>query len=373
MAAGEAVMAIALADSLFLSISPGAARNKVLLFLVVSMAPFAIVSPLIGPAVDRMKGGRRLMICFASAGRAIVTALMIRNVDSLTLFPLAFAALVLSKSYAVSKSALVPMVVRDDKEFVEANSKLGLIAGLSGFLVALPAGILQFISAEITLFFSTLVFVAAFFAALKLPKGGVVADRPPAPAERQSLRSQNVVGAANAMGLLRSSAGFLFFHLAFWLRGETAGVFWFGVAVAASSLGTMAANALGPMVRRRAQEETMLILAAVLLVGSGLVAALGGGTLWAIVLAASVNFASSTGRLAFEAVIQRDAPEANRARIFAQFETRFQLQWVLAGLIPVIIPIGGKLGFLIIAAMGFVAVLQLKSRHPDWPRTRFRR
>jgi hypothetical protein len=36
MAAGEASMAVALADSLFLSITPGEARGRVLLFLAAS-------------------------------------------------------------------------------------------------------------------------------------------------------------------------------------------------------------------------------------------------------------------------------------------------------------------------------------------------
>jgi hypothetical protein len=40
MVAGEAVMAVALADSMFLSIKPDDARPKVILFLLLSFAPF---------------------------------------------------------------------------------------------------------------------------------------------------------------------------------------------------------------------------------------------------------------------------------------------------------------------------------------------
>jgi hypothetical protein len=36
------------------------------------------------------------------------------SIDSLTLFPLVFAALVLQKTYLVSKQALVPSVVRSE-------------------------------------------------------------------------------------------------------------------------------------------------------------------------------------------------------------------------------------------------------------------
>ena len=128
MVAGDAAMMLALADSLFLSISPDAARGKVLLFLIVSFAPFTLVSSLIGPTLDRIKGGRRLAVILVAVGRVIVTTLMIWNINSLALFPLAFVSLVLQKSYAISKSALVPLVVRSENEFVEANSKLGLVA-----------------------------------------------------------------------------------------------------------------------------------------------------------------------------------------------------------------------------------------------------
>ena len=62
----------------------------------------------------------------------------------------------------------------------------------------------------------------------------------------------------------------------------------------------------------------------------------------------AVNFAAAVGRLAFESIVQRDAPQANRGRAFAQFETRFQLAWALAGLIPVVIVIPGWVGFLVV-------------------------
>src|SRR4051794_37292863 len=119
--AGDTFIALALAGSLFFSIDPDAARWRVALYLVLTVAPFSVVSPLIGPAIDRTRGGRRLMVILSSAARALVCLLMIRHVDSLWLFPEAFAVLVLSKGYQVAKSALVPTLVRTDGELVEAN------------------------------------------------------------------------------------------------------------------------------------------------------------------------------------------------------------------------------------------------------------
>jgi hypothetical protein len=44
-------------------------------------------------------------------------------------------------------------------------------------------------------------------------------------------------------------------------------------------------------------------------------------------------------------VIQREAPDVNRARVFVRFETRNQLAWVGFGLIAVILTLPGAVGF----------------------------
>jgi hypothetical protein len=143
MAAGEASLVVALADSFFFDVDPGAARGRVLAFLLVSFAPFLVVAPLIGPFIDRISGGRRLVVQLVAVSRVALQGLMMFVSDEWLLFPLVFAALVLQKTYLVSKSALVPSVVRTDAELVEANSKLGVIAGVFGFVAVLPAGLLQ--------------------------------------------------------------------------------------------------------------------------------------------------------------------------------------------------------------------------------------
>src|SRR3954453_20206927 len=98
MIAGDAAMLVALADSLFLSIDPSAARTRVLLFLVVSFAPFLLIAPLIGPGIDRAAGGRCAVIQLFAAGRVVLAVLMAASIDSLRLFPLVFLALVLQKT-----------------------------------------------------------------------------------------------------------------------------------------------------------------------------------------------------------------------------------------------------------------------------------
>ncbi len=108
MTAGDTLFAVSLAGSLFFSISPTAAKDKVLLYLLLTMGPFAVVAPALGPLVDRSRGARRAMVVASAVGRAALCPFLARDIHSLLLFPEAFAMLVLSKVYLVTKGALVP-------------------------------------------------------------------------------------------------------------------------------------------------------------------------------------------------------------------------------------------------------------------------
>jgi hypothetical protein len=356
MVAGETAMTLALADSLFLSISPDAARTKVILFLAVSMAPFAVVAPFVGPLVDRMRGGQRMVVLMVAILRAIVLIGMMQTLDSLTLFPLAFASLVLAKTYSIAKSSLVPTTISDPDGLVAANSKLGQVAGITGFIVVIPVGLLQLISSRAALAFGVIAFLAAALNANRLPKS-VVATTPAGALENEELHSESVVAAANAMRVLRGVVGFMFFHLAFWLRREIAGTAWFGLAIGLSGLATLGANFVGPSLRKKMRVETMLLLA---LVSVGIV---GVGTAWygritgGILLAAVVNAAAAIGRLAFEATVQSGAPDANRGRAFSRFETQNQMAWVAGGLVPVIFAPAGWVGFAVVGVVGIAGAV----------------
>jgi len=355
-------MTLALADSLFLSISPDAARTKVILFLAVSMAPFAIVAPFVGPLVDRMRGGQRMVVLMVAILRAFVLIGMMQSLDSLALFPLAFASLVLAKTYSIAKSSLVPTTISDPDGLVAANSKLGQIGGITGFIVVVPVWLLQLISSQAALGFGVIAFLAAALNANRLPKT-VVATTPADALETEELHSASVVAAANAMRVLRGIVGFMFFHLAFWLRREIAGTAWFALAIGLSGLATLGANFAGPYLRKKMQVQTMLLCS---LISVGIV---GVGSAWfgnitgGIVLAAVVNAAAAIGRLAFEATVQSGAPDANRGRAFSRFETQNQMAWVAGGLVPVIFAPTGWVGFAVVGVVGVAgAVMYARMR-----------
>ena len=363
MTAGDVAMVVSLAGSLFFSISPDAARSKVLLYLLVSFAPFAVVAPFIGPFIDRAPGGRRLIIQLTAVGRALLFITMIFHLDDLLLFPLSFGVMILQKTYGVSRSALIPTVVNSKTELVEANSKLGLISGAVGALAAAPAGALAAISPKLSLMFGVVMFGCAVISAKRLPRGTVAQSAKPA--ERLELRNASLRSAAVAMSLIRAVIGFMFFELLFWLREENYSNLWIGAVIGASTVGLMIGNGLASPLRGRLREELMLTTAIIMIAVSGVGAAAFGGVGAAILLAGAVNMASGIGRMAFDSIVQRDAPDANQGRAFAKFETRFQLSWAVAGVIPVLVTFPGRVAFLVVGLIGALATfLYMQSSRP---------
>ena len=346
LGAGDALVALALAGSLFFSISPDAARGRVAVYLMVTMAPFAVVAPLIGPFLDRRRGGRRAMVISSAAVRAVVCGVMIGHLDSLWLFPEAFALLVLAKAYGVARASLVPRLVRDDTELVEANSKLSIITGLAGFAAAAPGVALLQLGAEWVLALAAVVFGVATVMAVRVPRDSIAPVLPATEVERAELRQSGVVLAASSMAMLRALVGFLAFFLAFWLRDDDAPSWWFGIALASSAVGALLGAAMAPGIRRVVKEERILLGCTTLVALGAFAASRVGGRPAVAVLAAVVGLAASAGRLAFDSIVQRDAPDADHGRSFAGFETRFQLAWVAGAFVPVALHVSLGAGFL---------------------------
>ena len=363
--AGEAALALALAGSLFFKVDPAAGRQKVLLGLLLTMAPFALVGPLIGPMVDRVRGGHRAVIIGAMSLRVVVAATMVPAAasGSLWLFPEAFMMLVLAKTYQVAKAAVVPDVVAGDLELVEANSKLQLLGGLSGFVILAPAGVAVLIGSQWVLVLCVSVFSVATYAAFQLPQPRIVTN-PAGSREMEELGSVAVVVESTSMAVIRALVGFVTLLLAFALRGgaqlapaenlarnvavtlsrnhevhirPVPGEFpkwYFGIVVMMGVLGGLAGASLAPVLRRRLKEERILGGALVLALLAGVWGVLFDGVVSFAGLALLVSIAASVGKQAFDAMIQRDAPDADRGRVFAAFEARFQVAWVFGAVVP---------------------------------------
>ena len=378
---GDALFAIGLAGSVFFSLDFNSARWRVALYLVLTIAPFAVAAPLIGPAIDRIKGGRRWIIVGSLLIRAILAFLITQHMQTLYFYPEAFGMLVLQKIYSISKSAVVPGTVHNDAELVEANSKLTVLSALAVVIAAVPGGILLKLGGGAwSVGLSGVVFLVGTVLALRL-RPTVVAVEPVDETEREELRSAGIVLASSAMGLLRGIVGFLSFMLAFGFKDKGAPLWELGLVAAFAQFGFFIGAVLAPRIRRLLTEERILIASLALTVGAGVLCAVIGGLFGSAVLSMLVGMTGSTAKQAFDSIVQRDAPDANRGRSFARFETRFQLVWVIGALLPIIIPIPIVLGFSIIAVVAAVALIwyliglrQLRNgRLPTQPRGFFRR
>jgi MFS family permease len=366
---------VSLSKTFFFDASTSAARPKVLLYLLVTMAPFALVAPVIGPLLDRSRGGRRILFSVSMLGRAVlcfVLATMV-DLDNVLVFPLVFLVLVLAKAQSVAKSALVPAVIGDPTELVRANSRLSIIAIFGGAAVAPFAAALVQVGPEPVLFMASIFFLVGSIAAFGVPRAKKV-GLPETPDERALLHAPSILTAGTAMALLRGVVGFFTFFAAFALKKEGEPAWMFGLVLVGSAVGNAVGTVIAPLLRKKFREEWILA-GALLAPALPLAWAARNYNRGALVVAAfAVATAAACGRVAFDSLLQRDGAEAARGRAFARFETRFQLVWVGGGVLAVLYPGGGRGGIffvaivLLFAGLSYVGkVRRLLVRNPAQP------
>jgi MFS family permease len=170
--AADAFVTVALAGSIFFSTSVDQARGRVVLFLIITMAPFAVLAPFIGPALDRIQQGRRFVLAGTMLTRGLLCYAMSANVaSSVTLLPAAFGILVLQKAGGVVKASVTPRLLPADLTLVTANARSGLISlAASTAAAGLAAGVQIGGGAAWTLRVGTLIYLAAMVIAFRLPE-----------------------------------------------------------------------------------------------------------------------------------------------------------------------------------------------------------
>ncbi len=363
-AAGDALVTVALAGSLFFSVPSGEARSKVALYLLITMVPFALLAPVVGPLLDRVAHGRRTALAAICLGRGLLAWQLAGALTGLAVYPLALGLLVLSRAFGVARSAVTPRVAPPELTLVKVNSRISLVNIVSGAIVA-PLGLgmahIPFIGYPWVLRICAIVYMTGVLLAFNLPRtvdsaAGELPLRAGALAEsgRPGLqaRFRAALGALpvalRATLVLRGLVGFLTFYLAFLLRTKGGNNLWLGgLAVAAgvgSGLGVFVGGRLG---RRR--PEGILMLALLMAAGGCLGAAITYTRFTSLVAALLATMAGSMGKLALDAILQRDIPEANRNSAFARSETALQLAWVAGGACG-LVELPGSAGFALAAA-----------------------
>jgi len=170
--AADAFVTVALAGTIFFSTSVDQARGRVVLFLIITMAPFAVLAPFIGPALDRIQQGRRFVLAGTMLARGLLCYEMSANVaNTVTLLPAAFGILVLQKAGGVVKASVTPRLLPAEITLVKANARSGLISLAASTVAAiLAAGVQVAGGAAWTLRVGTLIYLAAMVLALRLPE-----------------------------------------------------------------------------------------------------------------------------------------------------------------------------------------------------------
>ncbi|WUC36226.1 MFS transporter [Streptomyces sp. NBC_00557] len=401
--AGDVMVTVALASTVFFSVPTDEARGRVALYLAITMAPFTVLAPVIGPLLDRLPHGRRAAMAGAMLARALLALVVSGAVasGSLELYPAALGVLVASKAYGVVRSAVVPRLLPPRFSLVRANSRVTL-AGLLATGVAAPvAAGLHRVGDPWPLYGAFLIFVGGTFLSFSLPpkvdsaKGEDVAllaadeqhlhgtqrRKDKEGIKRPGLRTVGpaVTHALGANAALRCLSGFLIFFLAFLLRehpltGESAAVS-LGVVGVAAGAGNALGTAVGSWLKSRAPEIIIVAVGAVVL-GTAIVAALFFGAFLVACLAAVAGFGQALAKLALDALIQRDVPELVRTSAFARSETLLQMAWVFGGAVGIVLPLDGTVGLLIGAvfvAAGWLTTLKgllASARHGGRPHSR---
>ena len=372
--AGDAAVAISLAGTLFFQVPTGEARGQVALFLGLTMLPFAIVAPLIGPFLDRFSHGRRWAIGATMAIRGFLCWVLATAVvdQSIWLFPAALGVLVASKAYGVTRAAAVPRLTPRNLTLVKANARISL-AGIVGATVSAPiAALASTVGPEWSLRYAFALFVVATVLAILLPAkvdssvgevrlalpagpsspvsgpAGSSPGSPGAPAGAAAARMPPAVAfALRANAGPRWLSGFLVMFMAFLLRENPIGG-WdpkvlLAIVVGAAGAGNTAGIAIGSLTRR-VKPAVTVVLALVADAVMVLLAALFYGVVTVALLGLTAGLAQALAKLSLDATIQRDVPERVQSSAFARSDTTLQLAWVIGGFLGIALPLIPRLG-----------------------------
>jgi MFS family permease len=384
-AAADACVTVALAGHLFFEVPTGQARSRVALYLLVTMAPFAIVAPVLGPLLDRFRHGRRFALAATMVARATLALVIGHNLGggmaALALYPAALGVLVAGKAYSIVRSAAVPRLMPPGLSLVQANARLtfaGVVApGIAGVFAI---GLTKAFGHMTTLRFSAVVYVLAAVLALRLPRradGGADTQANENVAGRGLLRLSNVHRdvrlALRWTMALRALAGFLLLYGAFVVRTHPIGGLSQTVSLAALAVGLGVGNLIGTTTGTRAARMNTRRLGLPLLLVSlaaTLVTAIDFNLFTVFALAVISSAAVAVAKLALDATIQQRVPDDVQTSTFARSETALQLAWVAGGAIGIVLPTRPWIGFLVASVALVAAVVDTVSanrRHAEPP------
>lgn len=367
-AAGDAAVAISLAGTLFFQVPTGEARDQVALFLALTLLPFAIVAPLIGPFLDRFSHGRRWAIGSTMALRGLLCLALAGAVatDSPWLFPAALGVLVSSKAYAVAKTAAVPRLLPEAWTLVRANGRTSL-AGVIGAAVSAPIAVgAARLGSEWSLRYAFCLFVAATVLAILLPSRVDSSLGEAQVSVLPAVPGTSAVGARISPGVafaLRANlgprwlSGFLTMFMAFVLRENPIGDFrpevLLALVIGAAGVGSGLGIALASMLRK-VNPRITVVVALLADLAMTIVAAVFYSLIPLMLLGLTAGLSQSLAKLSLDSTIQHEVPERVRTSALARSDTTLQLAWVIGGFIGIAMPLLPRVG---LGAAAWVLIL----------------
>ncbi|GAA4093740.1 MFS transporter [Nonomuraea soli] len=390
---GDALVTGALATTIFFGLPVGEARGSVALYLVITMIPFALVAPFVGPILDRFRSGRRYVMAGTLFGRGLLCFAMAAAVgpnDLVTLFASALGVLVLSKAYNVSRAAIMPSVLPADITLVSANARVALFSLIAaGAAVPIAAGLATWLGAAWTLRLAMVVFLMTGVLAVRLPRHVDSPDDTDEESGQVRWRTVLKMGPAVTESMLanigiRLFSGFLLFFLLFLVQesnvpGMRPAVPPAGVAVdqltgfaplaliallaGAAGLGGLVGALAANWARHHSPLLIILLTSAFTLVIT-VVTAVFFNVWWALGIAFTIAFAQELGKLAMDAIIQREIGEEVRSSTFGVVEAFLQVAWVFGGLVGLLLSLteSGRAGLIALSVVLGVGLVWLLAR-----------
>lgn len=393
----DSAMAVALANTLFFAAASGESKGKVALYLLITIAPFAVIAPLIGPALDRVQHGRRAALAMSFILRTALALVLIMNYDgaagsypSWVLYPCALGMMVFSKSFSVLRSAVTPRVMPPTIDLVRVNSRLTVFGLIGGTIVGggIAAGV-EYVFTTLfhlpgALFVVVFVTLAGASLSMRIPRwvevteGEVPAtltyhgqsgplggwrDHEPVRttgARRQPL-GRNIITSLWGNCTIKAMVGFLFLYPAFVAKAHQASGWvqlgMLGTIGAAAGIGNFAGNFTAARLKL-GRPALLVVRAAVAVTALAVVAAVTGSLIAAAVATLITSGSSAIAKACLDASLQDDLPEESRASAFGRSESVLQLAWVLGGAIGVLVYTELWVGFTAISSLLILGLAQ---------------
>jgi predicted MFS family arabinose efflux permease len=348
----DALITLSLIGSLFFSVSLEASRSRILLYLLLTALPLAVVAQVVGPALDRIRAGSRVVMIISHIARAVFGLLLASSLLSLAFYPLVFGILLSRKAYALAKTAMVAQLAPERTELVTASGHLartGTIAG--GIGTAVGGGLIALVGVEWLPVAAAVVFATAAVLAGRIPAAAIEPR-----VESVVIRVETPVDirrAAPAVATIRAAEGALTFLLALSIKRGGGDEWIFVAALVAAGIGTFGGTIVSPRLHRAFSSDGIIVLTLLIPGAMSAFGVLTIGSLSIVAIALAIGLGGSVAARAMDA-LYGGVPHLMRGRVISRNELLFQLANVTGAAVAVLVYPGPRVGF---AAVALVLIL----------------